>query len=335
MGGLTTYRDHQPGSAPPEPGGSAYAKPRRARLTGGSSLRTGLIAGVTAYGLWGFFPMYFPLLEPAGALEILAHRIAWSLVVSLLLVAATRGWGKIRAVLRNRRVMGLLVASATLISVNWGVYIWAVNSGHVVEAALGYFVNPLISVLLGVVLLRERMRPLQWAAFAIAAVAVLVLTLGYGALPWVALVLAVSFGMYGLCKKLAGIESIPSMTVETAITFPFAIAYLLFLQTQGTLVFGHSSLANTLLLAGCGVITVVPLLLFNASAVRVPLSIVGLMQYLTPVLQFCVGVFIFGEQMPPVRWIGFVIVWLALVIFTVDAVRVARAGSAPQVTPDL
>lgn len=297
-------------------------------------MRTGLVAGITAYTLWGFFPLYFPLLEPAGALEILAHRIVWSLAVSLVLVAVTRAWGKVGAVLRSPRLMWLLVASAALISVNWGVYIWAVNSGHVVEAALGYFINPLVSVLLGVLLLRERMRPLQWAAFGIAFVAVAVLTVAYGALPWVSLVLAFSFGAYGLCKKVAGVDSIPSMTVETGLTFPFAVAYLVFLQAQGTLVFGHSSVANTVLLLGCGVITVVPLLLFNSSALRVPLSIVGLLQYITPVLQFCVGVFIFGEQMPPQRWAGFVIVWLALAVFTYDAVRASRHPGSRAARPD-
>jgi chloramphenicol-sensitive protein RarD len=292
-------------------------------------MRSGLIAGITAYTLWGFFPLYFPLLEPAGALEILAHRIVWSLVVSVILVAVTRAWGKVGAVLRSGRLMGLLVASAALISVNWGVYIWAVNSGHVVEASLGYFVNPLISVLLGVLILRERMRPLQWVAFGIACLAVAVLTVAYGALPWVSLVLAFSFGAYGLCTKVAGVESIPSMTVETGLTFPFAVAYMVVLQVQGSLVFGHSSVANTALLLGAGVITVVPLLLFNSAAVRVPLSIVGLLQYITPVLQFFVGVFIFDEEMPPQRWLGFVIVWLALAVFTYDAVRgVRRPGDA-------
>ena len=174
---------------------------------------------------------------------------------------------------------------------------------------------------MGVVLLRERMRRLQWIAFGIAAVAVAVLTVAYGPLPWIALVLAFSFGSYGLCKKLASAESVPSLAIETAVTFPLALGYLVLLQGQGTLAFGHSSMANTLLLAGCGIITVVPLLAFNAAAIRIPLSVLGLMQYLTPVLQFILGILVFDEQMPLERWIGFGIVWLALIVFTIDAVR--------------
>jgi chloramphenicol-sensitive protein RarD len=298
-----------------------------------ASFRYGFLSGLTAYGLWGFLTLYFPLLEPASPLEILAHRIVWSLLICVVLVAATRAWPKVRAVLGNRRQLLLLVSASALISVNWGVYIWAVNSGHVIEASLGYFINPLVSVLMGVLLLRERLRFLQWLAFTIAAVAVVVLTVGYGQPPWVALVLAFSFGTYGLFKKLAGVESVPSLTIETGVSFPFALAFLIYLQVQGTLAFGHSSPSNTLLLAGAGLITVVPLLAFNAAATRIPLSVLGLMQYLTPVLQFILGVAVFDEQMPPVRWAGFAIVWLALMVFTVDAVRNSRRP-AP-VAPDL
>ncbi|HEY7859775.1 MAG TPA: EamA family transporter RarD [Candidatus Nanopelagicales bacterium] len=305
-----------PGPEPARP-----TRPSAGPVPTASSLRSGLLAGVTAYVLWGFFPLYFPLLEPASALEILAHRIVWSLVVSVLLVMATRGWAKVRAVLANRRQLGLLVAASVLISVNWGTYIWAVNSNQVVETALGYFINPLISVLMGVVLLRERMRPWQWAAFGVATLAVVVLTAAYGRLPWIALVLAFSFGTYGLCKKLAGVESVPSLAVETAVTFPLALGFLIYLQVQGTLVFGHSSLANTLLLFGCGIITVGPLLAFNAAATRIPLSVLGLLQYLTPILQFILGITVFAEHMPAERWVGFGIVWVALAIFTIDGIR--------------
>lgn len=298
-----------------------------------AALRTGYLAGIAAYGIWGFFPLYFPLLEPASAVEILAHRIVWSLLVCVVLVAAIRGWSKVRAILASPRTLGFLLAASALICANWGVYIWAVNAGHVVEASLGYFINPLISVLLGVVLLRERLRPMQWWAFGIAAVAVAVLTAGYGRLPWIALLLALSFGGYGLCKKLAGAESVPSLTVETAAAAPFALVYLGYLQANGTMAFGHSSVGNTVLLVLVGVVTVVPLLAFNAAATRIPLSALGLMQYLTPVIQFLLGVLVFQEHMPPARWIGFAIVWVALIIFTIDALRNARRPTA--VTPDL
>lgn len=303
------------------PTSSDPGRPPQSPPAPASTLRTGLLAGVAAYTLWGFFPLYFPLLEPASALEILAHRIVWSLVVSAILVALTHGWPKVRAVLANRRQLWLLVAASVLISVNWGTYIWAVNSDQVVETALGYFINPLVSVLMGVLLLRERMRRWQWVAFGVATVAVVVLTAAYGRLPWIALILAFTFGTYGLCKKVAAVESVPSLAVETAVTFPLALGFLVFLQVQGTLAFGHSSVGNTLLLLGCGIITVGPLLAFNAAATRIPLSVLGLLQYLTPTLQFILGITVFGEHMPPERWVGFAIVWLALVIFTIDAVR--------------
>ena len=324
-------RAHHGAAAPQPAADGAPAGAVDTEATAATSMRTGLIAGVVAYGLWGFFPLYFPLLEPASAVEILAHRIVWSLLVSAVLVVATRGWPKVRAILGNRRQLLLLAIASILLAVNWGVYIWAVNANHVVEASLGYFINPLISVLMGVFLLRERMRSLQWTAFGIATVAVVVLTVAYGQLPWIALVLAFSFGTYGLCKKLAGAESVPSLAVETAVTFPLALGYLVVLQGHGTLAFGHSSPANTLLLAGCGIITVVPLLAFNAAAIRIPLSVLGLMQYLTPVLQFILGILVFDEQMPLGRWLGFGIVWVALAVFTVDAIRNSRR---PQVVAE-
>jgi chloramphenicol-sensitive protein RarD len=320
---MTTSSSARSGPAPGSSATSAQAARRHA-----SSMRTGLLAGAGAYLAWGFFPLYFPLLEPASALEILAHRIVWSFVLCVGLVLATQCWHKVRAVLADRRQLGLLVAASILISVNWGVYIWAVNADQVVETALGYFINPLVSVLMGVLLLRERMRRLQWVAFAVASLAVAVLTVAYGRLPWIALVLALSFGSYGLCKKLAGVESVPSLAVETAVTFPLAVGFLVFLQLQGTLVFTHSSTGNTLLLLGCGVITVAPLLAFNAAATRIPLSVLGLLQYLTPILQFILGITVFGEHMPPARWAGFVIVWIALAIFTVDGVQHSRRVAA-------
>jgi chloramphenicol-sensitive protein RarD len=310
---------------------NALSDANSAEAAKAASRRYGVLAGLAANGIWGFFPLYWPLLEPASPLEILAHRITWSLLVCVVLVVATAAWAKVRAVTRNPRQLLLLLAASALITVNWGVYIWATNNKHVVEASLGYFINPLLSVVMGVALLRERLRRLQWVAVAVAAVAVAVLTAGYGRLPWIALTLALSFATYGMCKKLAGVDSVPSLAIETAFSFPFAFGYLVFLSIHGTLTFGHSSVSNTLLLAGAGVITVVPLLAFNAAATRIPLSVLGLMQYLTPVLQFSLGVIVYGEVLPLDRWIGFAIVWIALGLFTVDAVRVSYGPRLPAV----
>lgn len=303
---------------------SALTEATSAEAAKAASRRYGVLAGLVANCIWGLFPLYWPLLEPASPFEILAHRVTWSLLVCIVLVAATGAWVKVRAVLRSRRQVLLLLAASALITVNWGVYIWAATNKDVVEASLGYFINPLLSVVMGVVLLRERLRRLQWVAVGIATAAVVMLTVGYGRLPWIALVLALSFSTYGMCKKLAGVESVPSLAIETAFSFPFAITYLVILSVHGTLTFGHSSISNTLLLAGAGVVTVLPLLAFNAAAIRIPLSVLGLMQYLTPVLQFTLGVIVFGEVLPPARWIGFAIVWVALGVFTADAIRDSR-----------
>jgi chloramphenicol-sensitive protein RarD len=263
--------------------------------------------------MWGLFPLYWPLLEPAGALEILAHRFVWSFLFLVLLLTVTRNWGSLRPVLRSRRRMLLLLAAAGFVSVNWGTYIWAVNNGHVVESSLGYFINPLVSVALGVLVLRESLRPMQWAAF------------GYGRLPWVALVLAFSFGTYGLVKKLAGVDAVPSLTVETSYLVPVALVYLGWLQLTGSPAFPHTSVPHTLLMAGVGVVTALPLLAFGAAAIRIPLTMIGLLQYIAPVLQFLIGIAVFREPMPAVRWVGFVIVWVALAVFSVDAVRHTRS----------
>lgn len=306
---------------------STSLEPHVAAETARARLRAGLGYGLAAYLMWGLFPLYWPLLEPAGALEILAHRVAWSFLFLALLLTVRRGWSTVGAVLRQRRPMLLLLAAALLVSVNWGTYIWAVNNGHVVESSLGYFINPLVSVLLGVLVLREALRPLQWAAFAIAGVAVAVLTFGYGRLPWVALVLALSFGTYGLMKKLAAVDAVPSLMIETSYLAPVAVAYLVFLQLTGALAFAHTSPGHTVLVAAAGVVTALPLLAFGAAAIRVPLTTIGVLQYVTPVIQFLLGVLLFREPMPPARWAGFVIVWIALALFTYDAVRNSRARS--------
>jgi chloramphenicol-sensitive protein RarD len=284
-----------------------------------SEMRRGILYGIAAYLLWGLFPLYWPLLKPAGPVEILAHRIIWSLVAVAVILSARRHWRWIRAIPPRR--LALLTLAAAIITVNWGVYIYAVNSGRTIEAALGYFINPLVSVLFGVVILRERLRAWQWAAIGIGAAAVVVLTVDYGRLPWIALTLAGSFGTYGLLKKFAKTPSAEGLAVETAVLFLPALAYL-FLQPHPTFT-GHGP-GHMALLAAAGVVTAVPLMLFNSSATRVPLTVIGMLQYLAPVLQFLIGLLVQHESMPASRWIGFLLVWAALVILSVEAVRGAR-----------
>ena len=303
--------------------------------------RLGVLFGIAAYGIWGLFPLYWPLLKPAQAGEILAHRMVWSLVAVLALLAlrrvpaGTARWGWVTDLLRRPRKLLLLAGAATAISANWFVYIWGVNHGHTVDTAFGYFINPLVTVLLGVLLLRERLRRAQWIAVGIGAVAVLVLAVGYGKLPWIALVLAASFGSYGLLKKLAAVPAAESMAVETAIQFLPAAGYLIWLQERGTLDFGHHGAGNTSLLMVAGLVTVVPLICLAGSTKRLPLSVVGLLQFLTPILQFVIGVTVQHEPVPAARLAGFLIVWAALAVLTVDALRAARAAGrtpAPQST---
>ncbi|MEQ7848390.1 EamA family transporter RarD [Nocardioides kribbensis] len=285
-----------------------------------SDSRRGVALGAAAYLMWGAFPLYFPLLEPAGALEILAHRIVWSVLTMGVLVLALRRAAGVRALLASRRTTALLALAAVTITCNWATYIYGVTNGRVVETSLGYFMNPLVTVLMGVLLLGERLRPLQWVAVGIAASAVAVLTLDYGRPPWVALVLAFSFGTYGLAKKTAGAPAVESLAVETAFIAPFAGAYLAWLATTGTAQFGQHGVGHALLFTTLGVFTAVPLLCFGAAATRVPMVTLGLLQYLAPVLQFALGVLWYGEDMPAGRWAGFVLVWVALVLFTVEAV---------------
>ncbi|MEW2547889.1 EamA family transporter RarD [Streptomyces sp. NPDC047002] len=286
--------------------------------------RSGLLYGVGAYGIWGLVPLYWPLLDPAGALEVLAHRMAWSLGVVAVALVCARRWAWLGELARQPRRVGLLVLAATVITVNWGVYIWAVDSGHVVEASLGYFINPLVTILLGVVLLKERLRPAQWAAVGTGLAAVVVISVGYGRLPWISLVLAFSFGTYGLAKKKIGLGGLESLAAETAVLFPPALAFLLWLGATGRSTFTAHGAGHAAWLASAGLVTAVPLVLFGASAIRVPLTTLGLLQYLTPVLQLALGVAYFHEPMPPERWAGFALVWLALAVLTWDALRTAR-----------
>jgi chloramphenicol-sensitive protein RarD len=288
--------------------------------------RIGIGAGLGAYVLWGVFPLYFPLLEPAGGLEIVAHRIVWSLLFVGLLLTVRRNWRQVRAAATHLRSLLVLAVAAVLIAANWLVYVYAVNSGHVVEASLGYFINPLVSVVLGVFVFRERLRRLQWVAVGIAVVAVGVLTADYGQPPWIALALAVSFGLYGLMKKLVRVEAAPGLFLETAVVVVPALVVVGVLEARGDAAFGHAGIGQALLLVSSGIATAVPLLLFAAAARRVPLSTVGLLQYVTPLMQLAIGVFVYEEPMPPARLAGFAIVWLALAVFTADSVRAARTA---------
>ncbi len=287
--------------------------------------RRGLLYGAGAYVLWGGFPLYFPLLEPAGTLEILAQRMAWSMVAMLVVLIITRGFRRVAAVVRDRRQFGLLAAGAVLVGINWGTYIYGVNSGHVVETSLGYFINPLFTILLGVLALHERLNRTQWVAVGIGAVAVVVIAVDYGRPPWIALVLAASFGMYGFCKKLADVPAVESMAVETGVQFLPAVVTIAVIGGQGDLVFGTRT-STTILIATSGVVTVVPLLMFAASTRLLPLSILGLLQYLAPVLQFSVGIGIRHESLPPAELAGFCLVWLALIILTINGLRSQRAA---------
>ncbi|MEO5664142.1 MAG: EamA family transporter RarD [Nocardioides sp.] len=286
--------------------------------------RKGLIFGAAAYALWGLFPLYWPLLEPAGAVEILAHRIAWSALTMAILVVALRRTAAVGAVLKNRRQLTLLSLAAVVISFNWATYIYGVSNERVVEAALGYFINPLVTVMMGVLILGEQLRRLQWIALGIAAVAVVVLTIDYGRPPWVALILAFSFGSYGLAKKQANVRPVESLTIETLVLAPIALAYIVFLAATGASNFGSHGTGHALLFTTTGIVTAIPLILFGAAAIRVPLVALGLLQYLAPIIQFALGVLLFHEDMPAGRWIGFGLVWVALVIFTVETINHRR-----------
>ncbi len=288
--------------------------------------RRGIGYGLAAYGLWGVVPLFWPLVQRAGSVELLAHRVVWSLVVSLVLALALlpRGWYRRMA---SRRTLLLLALAAAVVSVNWGIYIWAVNHGHVLESSLGYYINPILSILAGVLVLGERMAPLQWVSVALAAVAVVVLTVDYGRLPWVSLVLAASFATYGLLKKQINGGAVETLTVESALLTPLALGYLVWLQAKGVGTFVTLGWGHSLLLVATGLVTAVPLLFFAAAATRLPLSTLGLLQYLAPTLQFLLGVLYFHEVMSTGRWVGFGLVWLALMLMSGHGIHRASRRS--------
>jgi chloramphenicol-sensitive protein RarD len=295
----------------------------------------GLTFAVSAYVLWGFLPLYFSALAPAGAIEVVAWRVLLSLVFCAALLTVTRGWGALFVIVRDRRTMLTMGAAGVFILVNWLVYVFAALSGHVVEASLGYFTNPIVTVLLGVIVLRERLRPLRWTAIGISALAVLVLAVNYGKFPWIALALAFSFGLYGFIKKQVGarVDAISGLTIETAWLAPLAAVVVVVLAINGDLVMGTQGTGHTVLLLLAGGITAIPLLLFAAAARRLPLAYLGLTQYFAPVIQFLIGVFIFREDMPFARWLGFVLVWVALVVLTIDMLRSNRANRRAALEP--
>ena len=283
--------------------------------------RRGAAYGAGAYALWGLFPVYWPLLAPSDALEVLAHRVVWSLLVVALLLAVTRRTANLRAVVADRGLVLRLAVAAVVLAVNWGVYIYGVTSGQVVETSLGYFVNPIVTVLLGVLVLGERLRPAQWTALAVAFLAVLVLSVENGRPPWIALLLAFSFATYGLIKKTAAVGAVEGLAVETAVLIPVGVAYLGYLAVTGAGTFGTEGPAHAGLLAVSGLVTAVPLLLFASAAARVSLTTLGVLQYLAPTMQFLLGVLAFDEPMSGVELAGFGLVWLALAMFTTDLVR--------------
>ncbi len=286
-----------------------------------TSTRRGTLYGAGAYLLWGLFPLYWPLLEPAGALEVLAHRILWSLVVVVVLLGVTRRLPQLRAAVRDRRRLAQISLAAVVIAVNWGTYIYGVTNDRVVETSLGYFVNPIVTVLLGVLVLGERLRPVQWVAMGAAFVAVVVLTVENGSPPWIALILAFSFGTYGLLKKTAGVGAVEGLAIETAVLFPVATAYVAAIGVTGQGTFTSEGGGHAALLALAGVVTAVPLLLFGAAASRVPLTTLGVLQYLAPTMQFLLGITLFDEPLPIAKLLGFVLVWIGVALFTVDLVR--------------
>lgn len=297
--------------------------------------RNGLLFGMACYGIWGVLPLYLALLEFAPALEVVAHRALWTGVICLSILAGTRSLGQLTETLRNRRQMGFLAAAAGLIAVNWLLYVYAANQREVLQASLGYFINPLLTVLLGVIVLRERLRRAQWMAMAMAAMAVLIIAVGYGRPPWLALGLAISFGLYGLAKSVAGRRTgaVTSLAIETLLLAPFALFALRWLDLQGESHFLASGWHSALLLASTGIVTAAPLTFFAAAARRLPLSLLGMLQYLAPSLQFAIAVGVNHEAMSVSRWIGFVIIWCALLVLSADALRAQRQRKGTN-TPD-
>jgi len=288
-------------------------------------MNKGIWYAVGAYVLWGLFPVYWKWLHPVPAVQLIGHRVGWSFVLLAIILFVTRQWKSFRAAALTRRVLLIYLASAILLAINWLIYVWAVNAGFIVETSLGYFINPLLSVLMGVIFLRERLRAWQWLPIGLAAAGVLYLTFAYGALPWIALTLAFSFGLYGLIKKVAPLNALYGLTLETGILFLPALVYLIYADVAGQGAFLHTGAGSDLLLIGAGAVTTIPLLMFASAARRIPLSLVGILQYIAPTLQFLLGVLVYHEPFTHTRLIGFGIVWIALIIFGAEGFIAHRA----------
>ena len=294
------------------------------------NMKKGLWYAVAAYLLWGLLPIYWKALQTVPATQIVAHRMVWSLVfVGILFVLRSR-WSKFYQTFRNKKVLLIYFAAGVILTLNWLTYVWGVNAGYVVETALGYYINPLVYVLLGVLLLRERLRFWQWVGVGVATAGVLFLTFVYGSLPWIALALALSFGFYGLVKKMAPLNALDGLFLETALLFLPASFFLLYQGQGGPGAFGHTGITITTLLIFTGVATGLPLLLFSAAAQRIPLTTIGVLQYIAPTLQFLLGVFLFGEEFNQTRLIGFSLIWLALIIYSIEGALERRKANALQ-----
>jgi chloramphenicol-sensitive protein RarD len=292
-------------------------------------MKKGILNGIAAYALWGFFPIYWKLLHEVPALEVIGHRIGWSFILLIAFILLTKQWREFRSAALTYKTVVIYSVAAILLTVNWLVYVWGVNAGFIVETSLGYFINPLLSVLLGVIFLRERLRPGQWIPVALAAAGVLYLTLAYGRPPWIALTLAFTFGFYGFVKKLAPLGSLYGLTLETGIVFPIALIYLAFIEFTSAGAFLHNGALIDLLLIGAGLVTTIPLLMFASAARQIPLSVVGILQYIAPTLQFLIGVLIYREPFDQSRLIGFGLVWLALIIFWLESYLANRIPVQP------
>ena len=287
-------------------------------------MNKGTLYALGAYVIWGFFPIYFTLLHEAPAIQVVSHRIVWSFLLLAILLSARKEWKTLRAAITGPKMLAIFMVSSMLLAMNWLIYIYGVQAGYIVETSLGYFINPLVSVLLGVVILRERLRPLQWAAVGLAALGVLYLTINYGYIPWIALLLALTFGLYGLAKKTSPLGSFYGLSLETGLLFIPCLGYLLFLQSQGMGVFGHSSPLTNILLVFTGPVTAVPLLLFGAAARKISLTMLGLMQYIAPTMQFLIGVLLYHEPFTMANLVGFCIIWVALVVLWAEGYRQYR-----------
>ena len=290
-------------------------------------MQNGIGYALGAYVLWGLFPIYWKWLHQVSPLQVIGHRIGWSFILLMIVILVSGQWTKFRSTL-TRRVLGIYLIAGILLSLNWLIYVWGVNNEHVVESSLGYFINPLLSVLLGLIFLKERLRPMQWVPVALAASGVIYLTWTYGSLPWIALSLAFTFGFYGLVKKLSPLGSLYGLTLETGLVFLPALGYLIFVEANGQGAFGHIGVVPDLLMIGTGVVTTIPLLMFASAAKRIPLTMVGIMQYIAPTLQFLIGVLIYKEPFSSTSLIGFSMVWIALIVFWVESVYAHREKKA-------